>query len=111
MVSSLRPRRSRSSPPAAPRQDYLAVARAFSRSPIDPMNGMADWRVAAMRPQIPVSGPIPLLLARPGMQFTSGTCCSCGGALDDDERYRCRPCVDAAVASLANPQAANPRVA
>jgi len=58
------------------------------------------WRVVAMRPQVPATGAIPLLLARPGIRFPLGTCCSCGDPLGPDDRYRCRPCADAAVAVL-----------
>jgi hypothetical protein len=58
------------------------------------------WRIAVMRPQVPVKGAIPLLLARPGVRFRRGTCCSCGDPLGRDDRYRCRPCAEAAVAVL-----------
>jgi hypothetical protein len=58
------------------------------------------WRVGAMRPQVPAMGAIPLLLARPGVKFPLGTCCSCGDPIDRGDRYRCRPCVDAVVTVL-----------
>lgn len=58
------------------------------------------WRVAVMRPQVPAKGAIPLLLARPGNRFPQGSCCSCGDRRGPDDRYRCRPCTDAAVAVL-----------
>jgi hypothetical protein len=58
------------------------------------------WRAAVMATQVPRAGAIPLLLARPGVRFALGTCCSCGDRLGPDDRYRCAPCVDAAVAVL-----------
>lgn len=58
------------------------------------------WRVAVMQPQVSATGAIPLLLARPGVRFPLGTCCSCGDPLDRDDRYRCRPCIDAVVSVL-----------
>jgi hypothetical protein len=59
------------------------------------------WRVAAMATQLPSSGAIPLLLARPGVVMPMGSCCSCGDPLRPDQRHRCRPCVDAAVRVVA----------
>ena len=59
-----------------------------------------SWRAAVMATQVPRTGAIPLLLARPGVRFPLGTCCSCGEPLDPDDRYRCGPCADAAVAVL-----------
>ena len=41
-----------------------------------------------------------LLVARPGGLWDQGRCCSCGDALEADERYRCGPCVAATVAVL-----------
>jgi len=58
------------------------------------------WRIDAMRPQVTATGAIPLLLARPGIRFPAGTCCSCGEHLTPDDRYRCPPCVVAATAVL-----------
>ena len=58
------------------------------------------WRVDAMRAQLPTRGALPLLLARLDVDRGSGSCCSCGDPLGRDERYRCRPCVTAAVAAL-----------
>jgi hypothetical protein len=59
------------------------------------------WRTAAMLAQLPRTGGIPLLLARPVTGPSPGSCCSCGDRLCDDERYRCRSCVQAAVEALA----------
>ena len=59
------------------------------------------WRAAVMATQMTRTGSIPLLMARPGMRMPMGSCCSCGDPLDADQRYRCRPCVEAAVVTLA----------
>jgi hypothetical protein len=59
------------------------------------------WRVAVMATQFPAQGAIPLLLARPGARFPLGTCCSCGDDLTSNDRFRCRPCVEAVVKVLA----------
>jgi hypothetical protein len=54
------------------------------------------WRVEAMRPQVPRTGTIPVLLARPEAKTApSGTCVSCGDPLAPDRRIRCAPCVSA----------------
>jgi hypothetical protein len=71
-----------------------AVLRALARE------SEIGWRVDAMRPQVPAKGAIPFLLARPGAPWDQGRCCSCGDALEADERYRCGPCVAATVAVL-----------
>ncbi len=70
-----------------------AIRAAFDADPV-------GWRTAVMATQMPRAGAIPLLLARPGTRFPIGTCCSCGDQLGPDDRYRCRPCVDAVVAVL-----------
>jgi hypothetical protein len=80
-----------------------AVARALLAEKPRVLRALADeqeigWRISAMRPQVTKTGAIPLLLARPGIRFPLGSCCSCGDPLAADERYRCRPCVAAAVA-------------
>jgi len=55
--------------------------------------GDADvaWRAAAMRPHVPRTGPIPFLVARPGVH-PSHACGSCGDPLPHPTRLRCRPC-------------------
>src|SRR4051794_11547003 len=54
------------------------------------------WRVVAMRPQVPPTGTIPILLARPEAKTAPrGTCLSCGDPLAPDRRIRCLPCVQA----------------
>jgi hypothetical protein len=59
------------------------------------------WRASVMDTQVRRSGALPLFLARPGIRFGPGSCCSCGDPLDHDERHRCRPCVAATVRVLA----------
>ncbi|MGO9179009.1 MAG: hypothetical protein ACLQBX_01965 [Candidatus Limnocylindrales bacterium] len=58
------------------------------------------WRIDAMRPHVPATGAIPLLLARPDAMRCAGLCCSCGDPVGPAEGYRCAPCVAAAVALL-----------
>ena len=55
------------------------------------------WRLAAMRPQVPKIGAVPLLIARPDAPTPAGTCLSCGDPLSGGAVYRCGPCVEAAV--------------
>lgn len=50
------------------------------------------WRVAAMLPQIPNSGPVPFLIARQVANAEPGGCHSCGEPLMTDNSYRCGPC-------------------
>jgi len=58
------------------------------------------WRVAVMAGQVPPTGRILLLMARPGIAFPMGTCCSCGDARPSG-RARCDSCGEAAVRVLA----------
>lgn len=58
-----------------------------------------QWRLEAMRRQVPTSGPIPFLVAR-DIQPAPKTCQSCGDALGAGQPYRCRPCVEAATLAL-----------
>jgi len=59
------------------------------------------WRVEAMRPQVPRTGAIPVLLARPEAKYAPrGTCVSCGGPLAAGRRSRCAPCVRAVERAL-----------
>ena len=53
------------------------------------------WRIAAMRPQLPVRGPIPFLVAREASTI-SGRCLSCGEPLLPGRAVRCALCVRAA---------------
>ncbi len=54
------------------------------------------WRIAAMRPQVPPTGAILVLLARPEAKYApEGTCVSCGDPLVIGRRIRCAPCVTA----------------
>lgn len=68
------------------------------------------WRVAALRPQIPETGPLGRLIARP----TSPTinmirhCGCCGDPLSLGRRYRCAPCQHALWLALNTPAEARP---
>jgi hypothetical protein len=53
------------------------------------------WRIAAMRQQVPVRGPIPLLMAR-DVEPTAEHCLSCGEPLALGRTVRCALCVHAA---------------
>lgn len=54
------------------------------------------WRIDAMLPQVPRTGTIPLLLARPEAKTApSGMCVSCGDPLAANRRSRCALCVAA----------------
>lgn len=53
------------------------------------------WRAAAMRPQVPGTGPIPFLIAREEAP-APGRCLSCGDPLGRDRGHRCGPCIRAA---------------
>jgi hypothetical protein len=70
-----------------------AILAVFDANPI-------GWRVGVMTAQVPRTGSIPLLIARPGVRFRPGSCCSCGDPWPAD-RYRCGPCATAAVHALA----------
>jgi hypothetical protein len=71
-----------------------AILALFEADPV-------GWRAAIMAAQVRRTVAAPLLLARPGVRFAPGSCCSCGAPLDQAERYRCRPCVAATVRVLA----------
>ena len=58
------------------------------------------WRIEVMAEQVPAAGPVPLLIARPGVHFPLSGCCSCGDPLGPGQRYRCAPCVAAAITVL-----------
>jgi hypothetical protein len=54
------------------------------------------WRIAAMRPQVPPTGPIPTALARPEARCAPpGTCLHCGDPLRPDRWLACGWCVRA----------------
>ncbi len=54
------------------------------------------WRMDAMRSQVPRTGAIPTLLARPEAKFSPrGTCRHCGDELQPDRPIACVPCVRA----------------
>ena len=52
-------------------------------------------RVAVMAPQVPATGTIPFLVARP-CQAGPTDCLSCGDPTEAGQRYRCRACAEAA---------------
>jgi len=58
-------------------------------------NHTVAWRVAAIRPQVPVRGPIPFLIARQASKSLGEPpwCLSCGDALGEGRTVRCVPCV------------------
>lgn len=59
-------------------------------------DGEVAWRVEAMRPQVPRTGAIPVLLARSEAKTAPrGMCVSCGDPLAAGRRSRCAPCVSA----------------
>ncbi len=74
-----------------------AIAALFNADPI-------GWRAAVMVTQVPRAGAVPLLLARPGVAFPLGSCCSCGDPRPSDG-YRCAPCVAATIDAVAATQA------
>jgi len=93
-----------------PREALSEAERAVLARHRDAILAMFDadptgWRAAIMAAQVPRSGAIPLLLARPGLRFPPGSCCSCGDPRPAD-RYRCAPCAAATVHALAAVQAA-----
>jgi hypothetical protein len=65
------------------------------------------WRADAMRAQLPPTGPIPVLAARPITAWAPGGCSSCGDPLGPEERYRCGPCIRAALRVLRELRAAS----
>lgn len=58
------------------------------------------WRADAMRAQLPTTGPIPVLAARPVTDWVPRKCSSCGDPLGPTSRYRCDLCVRAALKVL-----------
>lgn len=50
------------------------------------------WRIKAMLPQIPDTGPIPLLIARAGIETRRGQCVSCGNLLQPSDGFVCTLC-------------------
>jgi hypothetical protein len=88
---------------SGPRRLEAVVRRLIEAKPsiLDAIESDVAWRVEVMRTQMTTQGQVPLLIARPGHGIEPGTCCSCGDDLADDERYRCRLCVTAAVTVLA----------
>jgi hypothetical protein len=81
---------------AAPLAEQLLAMKQEVIALLGRQDDEVAWRVEAMRPQVPRSGAIPVLLARPGARTApSGTCVSCGDPLAPGRRIRCAPCVAA----------------
>jgi len=74
-------------------RNRAAILALFEADPI-------GWRAAVMATQVRRTSTMPLLLARPGIRFRPGSCCSCGDPRHA-ERYRCAPCAAATVRALA----------
>ena len=51
-----------------------------------------NWRVEAILPQIPDTGPIPFLVARECVEPEAGCCQSCGESLREGDAFRCAAC-------------------
>lgn len=88
-----------------PRDALSTVERADLAHHRDAIVALLDenpvgWRSAVMRAQIMHGRAIPMLLARPATRFGRELCCSCGDRLGEHDRYRCPPCVEAAVQAL-----------
>jgi hypothetical protein len=75
-------------------RNRAAILALFEADPV-------GWRAAIMAAQARRTVVLPLFLARPGVGFAPGSCCSCGDPLEEDDRYRCHPCVAATVRVLA----------
>ncbi len=64
-----------------------------------------SWRVAAMQQQIPSAGPVPFLVAVPGVPAAAGVCLSCGEPFElVGYVQRCRLCTIAVTRALARVQ-------
>jgi len=71
------------------RRDELLALLAHDESEV-------RWRADTMRAQVPPSGPISTLSARPAAPVAAGCCLSCGDPLPTGDRFRCTHCVRAA---------------
>ena len=82
---------------APARGDALVKGALDSAASFVPDDVHVAWRVAAMRPQVPLRGPIPRLLARLGIpEVDAPDCCgACGDPLPPGSRFVCPPCVHA----------------
>jgi hypothetical protein len=81
---------------AAPIAERLLRMKQEIMAVIVGRNEAVEWRIEAMRPQVPRTGAIPCLLARPEAKTApAGMCVSCGDPLAPDRRIRCVPCVEA----------------
>jgi hypothetical protein len=84
---------------AVPRElrEALVAHKAELRVLLSAEDEALFWRLQSMRSQTTASGPIPFLLARPDelARDAPGCCLSCGEALLEGQRYRCRLCAQA----------------
>ena len=84
---------------------YLVSSKAFGSIPAAELAGLRAelaWRRDAMVRQVPASGVVLLLAARPGLPATPGLCWSCGGQVPagSSPAERCLLCSTAAGAAL-----------
>jgi hypothetical protein len=73
-------------------RNRTAILAFFESDPV-------GWRAAAMATQVRWAIAIPLPIARPGLRFEPGSCCSCGEPRNG-RGLRCTPCVAATVRVL-----------
>ena len=74
-------------------RNRAAILALFEADPV-------GWRAVVMAAQVHPKVVLPIFLARPGVRFAPGSCCSCGDPLAQDGNYRCGPCVAATVRAL-----------
>ena len=83
--------------------DGHAVADELTRE-----NAEIAWRVAELRPKVPATGPIPILIVREG-DFARDCCLSCGEPLATGQSWRCGLCLRAINQVLAEGDAGEPQ--
>ena len=81
-------------PPKSLSQAEADAVRLHRATLLALLEGELSWRVDAMRPQVPVTGPIPFLVAQPFTRASGpGSCISCGSPVVPSQRFRCRLCL------------------
>jgi hypothetical protein len=90
------------SPAGIVTSDVRALLKAHKAELITLLTQDAEikWRTVAMRSQVPETGPIPFLIARP-VRPAAGRCASCGESLRNAKVLRCASCALAARQVLA----------
>lgn len=63
-----------------------------SAGTVEPLEPEIIWRVQAMLPQIPLTGAIPVPIARQEAKTEKGCCPSCGDALIANDGFICNHC-------------------